>query len=162
MEPETPQKPEILKTWQQKKMQIYELIKNIQADEELRKKWIARRARAILLKNPHLDQDNVLETVTEFFETMEILNKVTETGKPTVRISPRKVKGIHYTEILGIKSENFAGCITRLVDSAADDIVKGYRKGVLLGTVFGPAFSERFNSYVKQKVEREVLKDGRS
>lgn len=148
-----------LKKWEQDRLQFYELIKTIQKDDKLRERWIKRRSRAILNKNPELDEAKTIQTITDFFESIELLHKVTKkTGKPTIHISPRKIGGLSYTEILGVKSENLAGCITRLVDSAADDMIRGYKKGVVLGSVFGNAFSDNFNKYIKKRINEEVLK----
>jgi ribosomal protein S17E len=149
---------EILKTWEKKRLHTYELIKELHDDEDLRKTWVKRRARAILNKNPDLDQAEVLETTEEFFDRLEILNKeIKETGKPTVHIYPRKIGKYKFSELLGVTSKNLAGCVTRMVDSAADDIIKGYRKGVILSDVFGKEFRDRFNSYVKKRVNQVIM-----
>jgi hypothetical protein len=56
---------------------------------------------------------------------------------------------------LGISSKNLSTCLNLLVESAVQDIIRGYGKGTVLSGIFGTEFGRLFNAYAKRRMQEE-------
>jgi hypothetical protein len=134
----------ICQEWVKEKLQEYQKIKRLIDDKEYRERWILCESE---------DQDESF--LREYLDQLRFNIVIKKNGRPTIHIQPKKYKGKHYGEILGIKTKHLSTALTGIIDSATRDVITGYGKGAVLTSIFGEEYGQKFNEYIVGKMKEE-------
>lgn len=148
----------IKQDWIRSQLQVYELLRRLRDDSYFRKIWVENELESRIKEDSQLDEAGLRDLLLAFLNEFEFKVCRNNQGRPVIRISPKTFRGQPYSLILGISSKNLSTCLNLVVESAIQDVIKGYGKGSVLAGIFGKAFEKLFNKYVVKRMQEEFGK----
>ena len=133
-------------------MQTYAFIVRLKNDCSFRNEWIKRR-----VQNEDLSSIRSPERLlNEFIEALDLSPVINVSGKPVIRISPRRFQGLSCKDLLDIDLKHITTCMALIVDEAAWSIIYGYGIVTVLSSIFGTEYRELINHYIIRAIRKEV------
>ncbi len=148
----------IQQPWIRNYLQTYELFRRLKDDLHFRGLWVENEIERRIKNDPNLDEAELRDILLAYLNEFSFKIGGNKQGKPSVHIAPKTFRNQPYSAILGISSRNLSTCLNAVIDSAVNDVLKGYGKGSVLSAIFGNKFGTLFNAYVVKRMQREFGK----
>jgi len=148
----------IQQDWIRTQLQTYELLRRLRDDPYFRKIWVDNELETRIKEDSQLDEAELRDLLHAYLDEFDFKIVQNAYGKPVVHISPKVFRGQSYSSILGIPSKNLSTCLNQVVESAVQDVIKGYGKGSVLAGIFGKEYRKLFNKYVVKRMQGEFGK----
>jgi len=148
----------IPQSWLREKLQVFELLRRLRDEVEFRHRWVENEVHRRKEKNPALDEEAELDLLLAYLEDLDFNIVRDQSGRPSVRISPKTFRGKGYSAILGLSSKNLSTALNRIMADAVAGVLEGYGKGAVLTSIFGSEWGRLFNSYVVKRMEERFGK----
>ena len=141
--------------WVRERLKVYDLIKKLKEDNGLRGKWIKTEVWKRRQQDSTIDEKKLKSIIEGYLEIVRFDVAKTKAGKITIRIRPKMYKGDSYEKILGMDFSHLTTSVKTLVETATQDVIRGYGKASILKGLFGKDFSDMFNTHIKDRMREE-------